>query len=93
MYMDPEEIKNTKMMVSRRDANAVQKVLFKCGYGYPLALSLDKTLRTYKGDIALYVNSAGEIEVVEKSEYEDTMHFYTDFRAQPEIEINWESLF
>ena len=45
MYIDPEEIKNTRIMVPRGDCNAVQKVLFKCGYGYPLNLSLDKSLR------------------------------------------------
>ena len=93
MYMNAEEIRNTKIMVNRRDTNAVQKVLFKCGYGYPLALSLDKSLRTYKDDIALYVNQAGEMEVVCKDEYDDSVAFYTDFRMQPETEINWESLF
>ena len=93
MYIDKSEIKNTKIMVSKRDINAVQKVLFKCGYGYLQGLGLDSTLRTYKTDCAVYVNYAGEIEVVEKGEYDDEMHFYTDFKQQPEEEISWEALF
>lgn len=93
MYIDPTEIKNTKMIVNKKDANAVQKVLFKSGYGYPLGLSLDKNLRKYKDTIAVYVNTAGEIEVVCKDEYDDEVEFFTDFRLQPEIEISWTVLF
>lgn len=93
MYISPEEIKNTKIMVPRGDCNAVQNALFKCGYGYLQGLSLNKTLIKYKSETAFYINYAGEIEAVSKDEYEDEMHFYTDFKEQLEIEIKWESLF
>ena len=93
MYIEPEEIKNTKMMVPRGDCNAVQKVLFNCGNGYSLNLSLDKSLRTFKSETIFYVSQAGEIEAVSKDEYEDDMDFYNDFRMQPETEIKWEALF
>jgi hypothetical protein len=93
MYIDPNEIKGTKFIVNKKDCNAVQKVLFNCGYGYLQGLSLNINLRKYNSTTAFYVNYAGEIETVSIDEYDDEVDFYTDFRAQPEGEISWTALF
>jgi hypothetical protein len=93
MYIQESEIKNTKMIVYKRDINAVQKVLFKCGYGFPVGLDKSFSLRKLNSTTAFYVNYAGEIETVSLDEYDDEVHFYDDFKVQPETEIHWTSLF
>jgi len=92
MYMECSEIKGTKVIVSKRDANAVQKVLFNCGYGYELNLAKDFSLRKYKTDVCFFIDYNGIITVSEKKSALDE-DFWEEFYASSFEEINWEALF
>lgn len=93
MYINCSEIKGTKILVERRDANAVQKVLFGCGYGFELALEKDMTLRKYNTAVCFFIDYNGYITVSEKLNGAEDEDFWADFYDSSYDEIDYSSLF
>jgi len=92
MYIEPSEIKGTKIVVEKRDVNAVQKVLFNCGYGYELNLDKDFSLRKYKTGVCFFIDYNGYITVSEKSN-DRIDDFWDDFYNSNYQEIDYSALF
>lgn len=92
MYIEESEIKGTKFLVQKRDVLAVQKVLFKSGYGYELNLDKSFILRKYKTAVCFYVDYNGFITVMEQTK-ENENEFWNTFHGSSYTDLNWECLF
>jgi hypothetical protein len=90
MNIKCNELKGTKILVQKRDVNAVQKVLLNCGFGYELALSKDCTPRKYNTSLAFFIDFNGFI----KTEINDNSNeFWNIFDSSGFVDIDWSVLF
>jgi len=81
---------NTKVIVPRQDVRAVEKLMFKKGFGYPLSLGLSDLPRYKSGAkhcVAFIINYNGEMKDLN---YDKD---YTEFDRAFEEEVNWEYFF
>jgi hypothetical protein len=87
------ELLFTKTIVNKKDVRAFQRILFKHGFGYELALDMDKSFRKLKGQsVAFFIDSSGYITYIEDYDYYNDDH-YREYSGCTNEEVSWEYYF